>query len=226
MNRFHAVAVIPHATQPSHALLCPRGHSQRQTKNADENARRGLARPQTGKPKSMRSVRLQTSESAVRIEVLYELETFWMSQKRIAELFGVDMPTISEHLQNGYASGELAEEATIRKIRRVQTEGNQKVSRITRARARAVTTQTEGWRSLPTNPTASSRGLCGVGRRLPNIVISGVFLYERQVLLLTLFPVNLVHTFCLCGFQLDLVAYKPAKQSEPCEFDTHLRFFP
>jgi hypothetical protein len=71
----------------------------------------------------------QTSEGAVRIEVLYELETFWMSQKKIAELFGVDVRTISEHLQNVYASGELVEEATLRKIRRVQIEGNREVRR-------------------------------------------------------------------------------------------------
>lgn len=71
----------------------------------------------------------QTAEGAVRVEVLYELETFWMNQKRIAELFGVDVRTVSEHLQNIYGSGELAEEATIRKIRRVQMEGNREVRR-------------------------------------------------------------------------------------------------
>jgi hypothetical protein len=52
-----------------------------------------------------------------------------MRQKKIAELFGVDVRTISEHLQNVYASGELVEEATLRKIRRVQTEGNREVRR-------------------------------------------------------------------------------------------------
>lgn len=71
----------------------------------------------------------QTSEGSVRVEVLYELETFWMNQKRIAELFGVELQTISYHLKEIYASGELSEEATLRKIRRVQTEGNRQVSR-------------------------------------------------------------------------------------------------
>jgi hypothetical protein len=71
----------------------------------------------------------QTQEGAVRIEVLYESETFWLNQKKIAELFGVDLRTISEHLQNIYASGELTEQATLRKIRRVQREGNREVSR-------------------------------------------------------------------------------------------------
>ena len=71
----------------------------------------------------------QTQEGTVRIEVLYESETFWLNQKKIAELFGVDLRTISEHLQNIYASGELTREATLRKIRRVQTEGDREVNR-------------------------------------------------------------------------------------------------
>lgn len=71
----------------------------------------------------------QTAEGAVRVEVLYEAETFWLNQKKIAELFGVDVRTVSEHLQNIYAAGELSEAATLRKIRRVQTEGNREVRR-------------------------------------------------------------------------------------------------
>lgn len=64
----------------------------------------------------------QTFEGAVRVEVLYELETFWMNQKRIAELFGVEIHTVSYHMKEIYASGELTPEATLRKVRRVQTE--------------------------------------------------------------------------------------------------------
>ncbi len=71
----------------------------------------------------------QTSEGTVRVEVLYESETFWLNQKRIADLFGVDVRTVSEHLQNIYRSGELAEKATVRKFRTVQTEGNREVRR-------------------------------------------------------------------------------------------------
>jgi len=71
----------------------------------------------------------QTQEGTVRIEVLYESETFWLNQKKIAELFGVDLRTISEHLQNIYASGELTEQATLRKTWRVQKEGNREVRR-------------------------------------------------------------------------------------------------
>jgi hypothetical protein len=68
-------------------------------------------------------------DGAVKVEVLYEGETFWLSQKKMAELFGVDVRTISEHLQNIYKSGELDLEATIRKFRIVQTEGSREVAR-------------------------------------------------------------------------------------------------
>ncbi len=71
----------------------------------------------------------RTEEGSVRVEVRYEDETFWLSQKRMAELFGVDVRTVNEHLQSIYASGELNETGTIRKIRIVQREGNRDVAR-------------------------------------------------------------------------------------------------
>ena len=81
------------------------------------------------KPNEGELILYQTQEGTVRIEVLYESETFWLNQKKIAELFGVDLRTISYHLGKIYASGELSQEATLRKIRRVQKEGNREVSR-------------------------------------------------------------------------------------------------
>lgn len=65
----------------------------------------------------------------VRVEVIFNDETFWLNQKRLAELFGVDVRTINEHLQNIFNSGELERQATIRKIRIVQKEGNRDVAR-------------------------------------------------------------------------------------------------
>lgn len=58
-----------------------------------------------------------------------EDETVWLTQKLIAVLFEVDVRTINEHLGNIYQSGELNREATIRKFRIVQKEGNRDVSR-------------------------------------------------------------------------------------------------
>ena len=71
----------------------------------------------------------RTADDAVRVEVLYESETFWLDQRRLAELFGVDVRTVSEHLRNIYGSGELSEGATLRKIRMVRTEGSREVAR-------------------------------------------------------------------------------------------------
>jgi hypothetical protein len=51
------------------------------------------------------------------IEARYEDETIWLSQKFMAALFAVDVRTVSEHLKNIFASGELNEDPVIRKFR-------------------------------------------------------------------------------------------------------------
>lgn len=70
-----------------------------------------------------------TTQGKVKIEVIYENETFWLNQKRMAELFGVESNTITYHLKEIFKSGELDENSTTRKIRVVQKEGNREVSR-------------------------------------------------------------------------------------------------
>lgn len=51
----------------------------------------------------------QTDDGNVKIEVFYQDETFWMTQKKISELFGVQRPAITKHLKNIFESGELIE---------------------------------------------------------------------------------------------------------------------
>lgn len=63
------------------------------------------------------------------IEVMVQDETVWLTQKMIASLFEVEVNTINYHLKEIYRSGELAEAATIRNFRIVQTEGKREVSR-------------------------------------------------------------------------------------------------
>ncbi len=63
------------------------------------------------------------------IEVRYEDGTIWLSQKLMSELFDVEVNTINYHLKEIYKSGEIQEQATIRKFRIVQQEGNRTVSR-------------------------------------------------------------------------------------------------
>ena len=65
----------------------------------------------------------------VRVEVIYSGETFWLTQKRMSELFGVEVPAISKHLANIYESGELLENSTISILETVQKEGSRNVTR-------------------------------------------------------------------------------------------------
>ena len=70
-----------------------------------------------------------THDDQRSIEAHYVDESVWLSQKLMAELFAVDVRTISEHLKNIYDSLELTRSATIRKFRIVQNEGGRGVSR-------------------------------------------------------------------------------------------------
>ncbi|MBR4425769.1 MAG: virulence RhuM family protein, partial [Oscillospiraceae bacterium] len=70
-----------------------------------------------------------TGDTPESYEMRYEDENIWLTQRMMAELYGVDVRTVNEHLQKIYADGELQEGATIRKFRIVQTEGGRQVSR-------------------------------------------------------------------------------------------------
>lgn len=63
------------------------------------------------------------------VEVRYEDENIWLTQKMMAALYGVDVRTVSEHIKKIYSDGELTQEATIRKFRIVQPEGARMVNR-------------------------------------------------------------------------------------------------
>tara|TARA_R110000850_G_scaffold271198_2_gene405303 strand:+ start:103736 stop:104767 length:1032 start_codon:yes stop_codon:yes gene_type:complete len=65
----------------------------------------------------------------IKVEVLLSNETLWLTQKRMAELFGVGVPAISKHLENIYDSNELQREATISVLETVRQEGYRNVRR-------------------------------------------------------------------------------------------------
>ncbi|MCL1893620.1 MAG: virulence RhuM family protein [Holophagaceae bacterium] len=71
----------------------------------------------------------QTNDGKVAVNVRFEGETFWMTQKAIAELFDVQVPAIAKHLKNIYEEEELERGPTISKMETVQTEGGRKVMR-------------------------------------------------------------------------------------------------
>jgi hypothetical protein len=68
-------------------------------------------------------------EGKATIEVFFEDETFWLSQKKMAELFNVEVNTINYHLKEIFNTSELDEKATIRNFRIVQPEGRRQVER-------------------------------------------------------------------------------------------------
>ena len=73
----------------------------------------------------------QTSDGKVTVNVMFAQDNFWMTQRAMADLFGVKIPAVNKHLKNIYASGELVKEATISKMEIAQMEGGRKISRET-----------------------------------------------------------------------------------------------
>ena len=63
------------------------------------------------------------------IEMRYEDENIWLTQKMMAALYDVDVRTINDHIKKIYSDSELEQSATIRKYRIVQTEGSREVAR-------------------------------------------------------------------------------------------------
>ena len=66
----------------------------------------------------------------LRLEVLVENESVWLTQSKIGELFGVDRTVINRHIHNIYKTGELKEMATCAKIAQVQNEGGRQITRV------------------------------------------------------------------------------------------------
>ena len=66
------------------------------------------------------------------VEMRYEDENIWLTQRMMASLYDVGLPTINEHIKKIYADCELEETATIRNFRIVQTEGSRQVTRDTK----------------------------------------------------------------------------------------------
>ena len=63
------------------------------------------------------------------VSVVFRDETFWLTQMAMAELFDVNVPAISKHLQNIYEEEELTRDATVSKMETVQEEGSRRVRR-------------------------------------------------------------------------------------------------
>jgi len=81
-------------------------------------------------PETQNRIILYTAaDGKVTADVFFEKETFWLTQRTMAELFGITVPSVSRHLKNIYESQELNPEATVSKIETVQIEGERQVTR-------------------------------------------------------------------------------------------------
>lgn len=72
----------------------------------------------------------QIENTNICVNVIFENETFWMTQKAMAELFDVNVPAISKHLTNIYEEEELIKKSTVSKMEIVQKEGKRNVKRM------------------------------------------------------------------------------------------------
>ena len=70
----------------------------------------------------------KTATSNANIDIVFDKETFWLSQKRLAELFGTQIPAINKHIKNILEDEELTT-STISKMEIVQMEGSREVKR-------------------------------------------------------------------------------------------------
>lgn len=81
------------------------------------------------KKEEQKIVIYKSKSGKVKISTRLIDETIWLTQRQVAELFGVSTPTINEHLSNIFETGELTKNSTIRNFRIVQTEGRRRVER-------------------------------------------------------------------------------------------------
>lgn len=71
----------------------------------------------------------QNADQSVNVSVYFQNGTFWLTQKAMAELFGVNVPAVNKHLKNIFDSGELEKEATVSILEIVRQEGKRSVNR-------------------------------------------------------------------------------------------------
>jgi hypothetical protein len=71
----------------------------------------------------------QNEKGDTKIDVYFQEDTIWMTQKAMCELYQVAKSSVSEHVSNILAEGELDAASTVRKFRTVQTEGSRQVAR-------------------------------------------------------------------------------------------------
>lgn len=80
-------------------------------------------------PKNSEILIYQNTDGRIKIDVMLDQETVWLTQKLMAQLFQVKPQNITMHLKNIYLEGELNQDATCKEFLQVQPEGGRKVER-------------------------------------------------------------------------------------------------
>jgi len=89
-----------------------------------------MAKKQTPATEGFNEILLYTTPNGkVKVEIYLQNETIWLTQQKIADLFGVERSVVTKHLKNIFDQGELIKEATCAKIAQVQNEGGREVIR-------------------------------------------------------------------------------------------------
>ncbi len=71
----------------------------------------------------------KTNDGRIKLDTIFQDETIWLTQAQMSDLFDVNVPAISKHLNNIFEEGELQREVTISKMETVQQEGSRQVTR-------------------------------------------------------------------------------------------------
>jgi hypothetical protein len=72
----------------------------------------------------------QAKNGQASIDVTFEKDTIWLTQKQIATIFGTEIPAVNKHIKNVFSEEELIKSSTISKMEIVQKEGNREVKRL------------------------------------------------------------------------------------------------
>jgi hypothetical protein len=103
---------------------------QRLSQITEKNNFQPMARKQTLATEGFNEILLYTTPNGkVKVEIYLQNETIWLTQQKIADLFGIERSVVTKHLKNIYKEGELMKEATCAKIAQVQIEGVREVTR-------------------------------------------------------------------------------------------------
>jgi hypothetical protein len=98
--------------------------------STDRNKPKAMAKKQSPATEGFNEILLYTTPNGkVKVEIYLQNETIWLTQQKIADLFGVERSVVTKHLKNIFEEGELIKEATCAKIAQVQIEGDREVTR-------------------------------------------------------------------------------------------------